>query len=69
VSKFVLYCYFLHLFVVAAQSAAAGAVLKCSKKPSDAESSHVLDFMLEEPGTAADDDLSAGPKRCGFIHH
>jgi len=39
------------------------AVEACSKKPSDAKSSHVLDFMLEEPGNAADEDLPAGPKR------
>ena len=36
----------------------------CSKKASDAKSSHVLDFMLEESGGTTDEDLPAGPKRC-----
>jgi len=39
------------------------AVAACSKKAADAKSSHVLDFMLEEAGTATDEDLPAGPKR------
>ena len=33
------------------------------KKASDAKSSHVLDFMLEESGDTAEKDLPAGPKR------
>jgi len=43
----------------------AASVAASSKKTSDAKSSHVLDFMLDEQGAAADEDLPAGPKRCG----
>jgi len=39
----------------------------CSKKPGSEESTHVLDFMLEEKGNAVGDDLPAGPKRCNII--
>jgi len=56
--------FFSAVYFAAVQSAAGTGVVVCSKKPSDAETSHVLDFMLEEPGTAGEDDLSAGPKRC-----
>jgi len=42
-------------------------VVVSSNKTSDAKPAHVLDFMLEEPSTAVDEDLPAGPKRCGII--
>jgi len=45
----------------------ATAVAVCSKKTSNAESTHVLDFMLEEPESAVDEDLPAGPKRCNIV--
>jgi len=60
------YTFILHIFYnVSLQS--GDSVVVSSNKTSDAKSAHVLDFMLEEPSSAAEEDLPAGPKRCGII--
>ena len=55
---------FLHTCDAVASVQDVAALAASSKKAGDAKSSHVLDFMLDEPGGTADEDLPAGPKRC-----